>query len=303
MSIVVLNGRLMPAEEARVSVLDRGFLFGDGVFEVLRTYEGVPFALDEHLDRLERSLEGMRIPSPVPRSTFAHEVASALDALGIEEAYVRIVVSRGEGPLHLDPRRASSQPTRVVIAAPLLPLPERLHEGVALASVRVNRPTDGTSAHGAKISAYVANMLALLDAQDRGAYEAALVHDDGSISEGHSSSLFVVRDGALETPPLSSGALPGITRALVMQAARQHGCVVRERLLFCRDFERAEEAFLTSSLREIVPIVSFDGVPVGSGVVGPLTRALHERYRRLVAERIRQAGTRDRVAPRQDDER
>jgi len=287
MTVVLIDGTRVAESEARVSVFDRGFLFGDGVFEVLRTYGGVPFALSEHLDRLQRSLEGMRIRPTFTRVALEAEIRSAIAALGLEEVYVRVMVSRGQGALHLDPRGATGPTTRVVIAAPLLPLPATLYEGVAIATVHAHRPTDGTRAQGAKIAAYVANMLALLEAQDRGAYEAALTHDDGSISEGHSSSLFVISGGSLSTPPLATGALPGITRALVLEAERSAGLEVRERLLFVTDFERADEAFLTSSLREVVPVTSIDGRAIGEGHAGPTSRALLERYRARVRRELR----------------
>jgi branched-chain amino acid aminotransferase len=166
--------------------------------------------------------------------------------------------------------------------APLLPLPEDLYEGVEIATVRAQRPTDGTTAAGAKISAYVANMLALVEAQSRGAYEAAFLDGEGMVSEGSSSNLFRVVGEVIETPPLATGALPGITRRYVLDAARELGLSVRERMLSARDFERADEAFLTSSLREIVPIVRIDGVPVGRGARGPITERLHVAYRERV---------------------
>ncbi len=287
MTVVLIDGTRVAESEARVSVFDRGFLFGDGVFEVLRTYGGVPFALSEHLDRLERSLAGMRIRPSFSRDELEVEIREAIAALGLEDAYVRVMVSRGKGALHLDPRRATGPTTRVVIAAPLLALPPSIHDGVAVATVHAHRPTDGTPAQGAKIAAYVANMLALLEAQDRGAYEAALTHDDGSISEGHSSSLFVVCGRSVVTPPLATGALPGITRAIVLEEARSAGLDVRERLLFVTDFEGADEAFLTSSLREVVPVTSIDGRPIGSGRAGPTSRALLERYRARVRRDLR----------------
>ncbi len=290
MTIVLIDGARVAVEEARVSVLDRGFLFGDSVFEVIRAYAGRPFALEEHLDRLERSLAGMGIRQSFERAALVHEVQEALAALGTDDAYVRIVVTRGTGPLHLDARRVTGPATRVVIAAPLLPLPPALYQGVSIATVPAHRSTDGTRAQGAKVSAYVANLLALMEAQARGAYEAAFVADDGSISEGHSSNLFVVRGRTLLTPPLSCGALPGITRAMVIGAAAAEGIPFRESVLFSRDFEVADEAFLTSSLRELVPVTSIDGAPVGSGRPGPMTLRLHCLYRDAVAGRARGGG-------------
>ncbi|MFO0710507.1 MAG: aminotransferase class IV [Sandaracinus sp.] len=277
--VVIIDGMRVSSEEARVSVFDRGFLFGDAVFEVLRAYGGSAFAKREHLERLTRSLEGMRIVPSFELGSLGEEIDRALAALALPDAYVRVMVSRGAGALHMDPRRASGPTTRVVIAAPLLPLPASLYEGVAIATVRAERPTDHTSARGAKISAYVSNLLALREAQERGAYEAAFLAADGTISEGSSSNLFVLRGRVLSTPPLESGILGGITRAWVIEDARAEGLELRERLLVSRDFEEADEAFLTSSLREVVPIIGIDGAAVGGGRAGAVSRRLHARYR------------------------
>ena len=265
---------------ASVSVFDRGFLFGDSVFEVLRTYGGRPFALDAHLARLERSANGMGIALPATTDRIAREVGRGLAKAANDESYVRIVLTRGVGALHLDPRGATA-PTRVVIVAPLTPLPEDLHtHGVEVTSVRFGRATDGTRAEGAKVSAYVANMLALWHAREHGGHEALMVADDGHVSEGNSSNVFVVRAGEILTPPLALGILPGITRGVVRELAADLGVSVREAMLFPPDLDRADEAFLTSSLREVVPIVRFDGRVIGSGAPGPLTRRLLDAYRR-----------------------
>lgn len=284
--VIVLDGMRVAPADARVSVFDRGFLFGDAVFEVLRVYRRAPFAIDEHLARLARSLDGLAITPSFTIAQLRAEILEAVDGLGEDDAYVRVMVTRGQGALHLDPRRAWGPTTRVVIAAPLLPLPATVYEGVAIASVRAERPTDHTRAAGAKVAAYVSNLLALQVAQSRGAYEAALVGADGSISEGHSSNLFVVTRGTLVTPPISCGILGGITRAMALEEARAEGIAIAERLLFARDFECADEAFLTSSLREIVPITSIDGASIAGGRVGPITTRLHARYRTRVLARV-----------------
>ncbi|MDQ3036734.1 MAG: aminotransferase class IV [Myxococcota bacterium] len=282
---ITIDGRACTETDARVSVLDRGFLFGDSVFEVMRTYGGEPFAAREHLERLALSCERMGFALPVPLETLDAEAREAIERAGEPECYVRVVVTRGTGPLNIDPTPARS-PLRVVIASPLAPWPEGLHEhGVEVATVRVNRATDHTRAAGSKVSAYVANMLALAAARERGGYEAMMVGEGGELSEGTTSNLFVVGAGALRTPPLSMGILPGITRAYVLRAAGDLGVRVREEVLFARDVERAEEAFLTSSLRELVPIVAIDGIRVGKGAPGETTRRLHARYRELVRER------------------
>lgn len=278
--VVLIDG--VVTEEPRVSVFDRGFLFGDAVFEALRTYEGKPFALDQHLDRLAQSMALLGIEGSFP--TLADEVRVGVACsrqVHADDVYVRIIVTRGVGPLHLDPTPART-PCRIVICAPLLPLPASLASGVAMASVHAHRAADATHAAAAKVTAYVGNLLAYAEAKRRGAYEALLTTESGQVLEGHSSSFFVVKAGEVLTPPLSSGILPGITRSLVVELAREEGVPVRETILFPRDVYGADEAFLTSSLREVVPVVTVDGVRVGSGEPGPITLRLRAKYRERV---------------------
>jgi branched-chain amino acid aminotransferase len=277
-AVVFIDGAHAP--DPRVSIFDRGFLFGDGVFEALRTYRGEPFALQEHIQRLSRSMALLAIPLTFGPDVLEAEVREVvrLARVGDGELYLRIMVTRGVGPLHLDPRPAI-QPCRVVLAAPLLPLSATLATGVSMATVRAHRAADGTAAAASKVSAYVGNLLALMEAQARGAYEALLVTDDGAVLEGHSSSFFVVRDGRVETPPLAMGILPGITRALVEQVAGELSIPFVERVLTASDAYGADEAFLTSSLREVVPVTEIDGVRIA---FGPITAALRDGYRRRV---------------------
>lgn len=279
---ISIDGVPVAPGDARVSIFDRGFLFGDSVFEVLRTYDGVPLGLSAHLARLERSASALGIALPVALDVLGREILEAIARGAEPDLYVRIIVTRGEGPLHLDPAPARS-PLRVVVAAPLLPQPHDLFErGVTMATVRAHRAADATAASGAKCSAYVGNMLAYVEAKRRGAYEALLVGEAGELLEGHSSTFFVVRDGAVETPPLSLGILPGITRAIVQRACAAEDIACRERLLFSHDALAADEAFLTSSLREVLAVVGLDGRPIGSGAPGPIARRLRARYAMIV---------------------
>ncbi len=283
-TLALIDGSLRTEERASVSVFDRGFLFGDSVFEVLRTYGGRPYELGAHLERLGRSARGMGIELPIDARRLAREVERGLAKAQNEESYVRIVVTRGKGPLHIDPRTAM-QPSRVIIVSPLLALPDDLYaHGVELTSVRFGRSTDHSRAAGSKVSAYVSNMLAFWQAREQGGYEALMVADDGHVSEGNSSNVFVVTAGEILTPPLSLGILPGITRGLVRRLAADLEIPFREAMLFAHDFERAGEAFLTSSLREVVPIVRIDGRRIGDGMPGPVTLRLLEAYRARTRE-------------------
>jgi branched-chain amino acid aminotransferase len=265
-----------------VSVFDRGFLYGDAVFEVLRTYGGVPFALDEHLARLRRSAERVAIELPVDDRSLRDEVERAVAASGNVESYVRIVVTRGSGPLSLDPDTAEHPLRVVLVEAVTPPAPEAYARGVGAVLVHTRRAVDGTAAAGAKVTNYLANLLAVREAKARGAHEALVVDAHGHVVEGASSNVFVVHGGRVATPPETAGILAGITRARILSAAAALGVAVEERDLSVDDVTGADEVFITSSIRELLSVVHVDGLPVGAGVPGPVARALHAEFRRAL---------------------
>ena len=281
---VSIDGLVVDSGEARVSVFDRGFLYGDSVFEVFRTYSGVPFAQREHLERLERSAKRLMIPMPVSIDTLCAEVGATLDAAGEGEWYVRVVVTRGTGPLTYDPSTATA-PLRVIIAAPVsVPPADHYKRGIAVSLLHASRPTDDERAAGAKASNYLANLLAVHEAKQKGAEEALVLGGQGQILEGASSNLFIVKDGRVRTPEPQPGILIGITRAVVLAAAGADGIEVEEAEVRPEDLYGADEAFITSSIREVMPVVGADGRTIGSGAPGPVTKRLHEGYLRAVAE-------------------
>lgn len=281
---VSIDGRVVDADDARVSVFDRGFLYGDSVFEVYRTYGGVPFAEKAHLERLARSAERLMIPMPVSVDTLSAEVRATLDAAGEGSWYVRVVITRGTGPLTYDPSTAT-EPLRVVIVTPLSPPPVEYYErGIAVAVLSASRPTDDPRAAGAKASNYLANLLAVHEAKQKGAQEALMIGKEGQILEGASSNIFIVKDGKARTPEPQPGMLVGITRATVLEAASSEGIRVEQGEIRPDDLFAADEAFITSSIREVMPVVSAEGRQIGAGVPGPVTRRLGQAYRRLVSE-------------------
>jgi len=280
---VAIDGEVVDSDEARVSVFDRGFLYGDSVFEVYRTYAGIPFAETEHLERLARSAARIMIPMPASIETLSSEVRATLDAAGEGDWYVRVIVTRGTGPLTYDPTTASA-PLRVIITAPVsVPPAEHYERGIAVVLLEASRPTDDARAAGAKASNYLANLLAVHEAKQKGAQEALMLGRDGQILEGASSNLFIVKDGKVRTPEPQPGILVGITRATVIAAAAEEGIEVEEGEVRPDDLYGADEAFLTSSIREVMPVVSADGRTIGSGVPGPVTKRLHLGYLRAVA--------------------
>ena len=280
---VCIDGVRYDEADARVSVFDRGFLYGDSVFEVMRTYGGVPFAETAHLARLRRSAARLLIEVPVDDPTLRRDIRDTLEAADNDESYVRVVITRGRGPLNYDPTTARD-PLRVVIVTPLPTQPAALYEeGVAVVCLRASRATEDPRAAGVKASNYLSNLLAVHEARQRGGYEAILLGSQGLVLEGASSNVFVVKHGEVSTPRLESGILAGITRAAVLKAAAEAGIRVIETALFPRDLYDAEEVFITSSLREVVPVVTVDGQQVGDGRPGPLTRRLHAAYQDVVA--------------------
>ena len=275
----VVDGAVLAPDDAKVSVYDRGFLFGDAVFEVLRTYRGVPFAFDEHFDRLRRSAERVFIDLGVERDTLLEEVRRGVAFAGNEESYVRILVTRGSGPLSLDPGTAT-RPLRVVLVERVVPPPREAYaNGIAAVLVHTRRSVDDTAAAGAKVTNYLESLLAVREAKARGALEALIVDGRGDVVEGATSNVFLVAGGRLVTPPPDAGILVGITRAHVLEAAARAGMPVDERRLRPAEIAAADEVFVTSSIRELLSVVRVDDRPVGQGTPGPVARALHRAFR------------------------
>jgi branched-chain amino acid aminotransferase len=277
--VVSIDGRLCPPGAQVVSVFDRGFLYGDSVFETLRTYDGVLFELDEHLARLERSAALVFIELAVGRGVLRGEIATALSTARNPESYVRVMLTRGEGALGLDPALAE-RPRRVIIVQPLLPPPaEQYTRGIAAISYRTDRVLDATSAQGAKVGNYLVSVLALRQAKQSGASEALIVDGRGRVLEGGSSNVFVVDEVGLRTPPLEAGILAGITRARVLELAAELGLVVDLGEVQLDSARRAREIFITSSIRELLPVVRLDGATVGTGAPGPVFQRLLAAFR------------------------
>ena len=275
---VFIDGAVRPPEEAKVSVLDRGFLYGDSVYETIGTMYGRLFAAREHLDRLERSARriGLRVP---PRAEIEAAIAATVAAAGNPETRVRVMLTRGVGKLDLDP--ASCDDCRlVVIAFPLgAPTPDMFEKGVSVAIVSVTRNSPRAIDPAVKSGNYLNNVLALGEARrSSGAYEAILCADDGSVAEGSTSNVFAVIGGQLCTPGSDVGILDGITRAKVIELARGAGVTVVERRIQPDELRGADEAFLTSATRGVLPITTIDGRPVAAGVPGPVTRRLMALY-------------------------
>jgi branched-chain amino acid aminotransferase len=283
MSIRVhINGKVCLPEEARISVFDRGFLYGDSVYETIGTAYGRLFAARDHLVRLERSAQriGMRVP---PRADIERAIAETVAAAGNPESRVRVILTRGAGKLDLDP--ASIDDTQlVVIVYPLgAPTPEMYDKGVSVAVVSVARNHPRAIDPAVKSGNYLNNVLALGEARRRtGAYEAILCCSaDGSVAEGSTSNVFVVIGGEVLTPPPEVGLLDGITRAKVVELCRANQIPFAERRISPDELRGADEAFITSATRGVLAVTQVDQSPVGAGVPGPVTRRLMALYDEL----------------------
>jgi len=273
-----VNGDILPADQARVSVLDNGFTFGDSVYEVLRTYGGRPFAVPRHLRRLRASASRLGIDVAPTDDDLLGRVRALLHRAGNRESYIRIIVTRGVGDSSYD-FDAVSGPTVVMIVKELPPYPERHYsEGIRVAAVDVRRNHPRSLDPGIKSSNLLNNILAVREARARGAEEPVLLSLDGRLAEGASTNVFLVRDGALCTPSLETGILPGITREVVCELAPELGIPCREEDLQLPDLLGADEAFLTSTTRDVVPVRQVDGSVIGTGRPGPLTRRVMEAF-------------------------
>jgi branched-chain amino acid aminotransferase len=290
-AVVYVNGRITGPDDAVVSVFDHGFVFGDGVYEVLRTYHRQPFLFEPHARRLRNSAAMIALDVPFSDDELLGRVRDTLAAFDRRgEAYIRILLTRGVGEFSYDPA-ACPAPTLVVIVKPhVAPPPEAYERGVRLSLVDVTRNHPRSVNPRIKSNNLLNNALAMQDALRRGAFEALMKNYRGEICECSQSNFFLVKEGTALTPPVESGILAGVTRGFVFDLGRECGIPVREAVLREEDLEGATEAFITSTTRELVPVSSIDERAVGTGRPGELTRRLLAAYRRhaeaLAAQRV-----------------
>src|SRR5258708_1048661 len=281
---VNVNGRVSDQANAVVSVFDHGFLYGEGVYETLRTYDGQPFLFDRHMRRLRASASMVALTVPPSNDDIDRRFRDTMRAAGLgeagREAYIRILVTRGVGELTYDPA-ACGDPTIVVITkAQIDPPAEAFERGVTVALVDIVRNHPGSVNPIIKSNNLLNNALAMQQAFKRGAFEGVMRNYRGELAECTTSNLFVVKDGAALTPPLDAGLLAGLTREFLFELGRELGVPIREHTLKDEDLFGADEAFLTSTTRELVPIVRVDDRVIGSGHPGPVTKKLLQGFRK-----------------------
>ena len=272
--IVFMNDRLVPEAEARVSVFDHGLLYGDGVFEGMRSYSGRVFRMDAHLDRLWDSARAIALEIPMTKAAVAKAVDETLAANNLTDGYVRLVVTRGAGTLGLDPNR-TSHPQVIVIADTISLYPREHYErGLRIVTAATQRSHPASLSPRIKSLNYLNNIMAKLEGLQAGCVEALMLNHKGEVAECTADNVFAIRKGAVLTPPPDAGILEGITRGAVMELAHSAGIPCRESTLTRHDLYTADEVFITGTAAEVVPVVEIDGRKIGAGVPGPITKRL-----------------------------
>jgi branched-chain amino acid aminotransferase len=280
--VININGNILKPEDAKISVFDRGFLFGDSVYEVTDAINGSPIFMDEHLTRLWQSANKIDMPINFTRSKIIAEVQKTLKVLNTKRAYIRIVVTRGEGEITLDPQAAHNN-NLVIITKELPENPKWWYQdGVEVIIAGIKRTSIESMDPAVKSGNYLNNILAFNEAIKSGAFDAVMLNHDGDITEGTTSNIWMIKDKKLFTPPLKAGLLGGITRAKVLELCHKEGFKVEEKNISPEEFKSADEAFLTSSTKRIVPIVKVDQTTLGTGKPGKVTLAISQIYNKLI---------------------
>lgn len=281
---IYISGKFVPQEDAKISVYDHGLLYGDGVFEGLRSYHGKVFRLKEHIERLYESARAIWLEIPITQEAMRDAVVESVRVNKIEDGYIRLVVTRGAGTLGLDPNRCSN-PQVIIIADTISLYPQELYEkGLEIVTVSVQRMSPAALSPRIKSLNYLNNILAKIEGLQAGCIEALMLNHKGEIAECTGDNIFLVRHGVLYTPPLDAGILGGITRDAVIELAVEAGIEVRETALTKHDVYIADECFLTGTAAEVVPVVKVDSRTIGSGKPGPITSDLEERFKALTRE-------------------
>lgn len=278
---IFIDGKFYGERDAKISVFDHGLLYGDGIFEGIRAYGGRVFKLKEHIDRLFCSAKAILLEIPMTHRQMMDAVVETCRVNRLRDGYIRLVVTRGVGTLGLNPNRCKN-PSVIVIAGKIQLYPPSLYEkGMDIITVATTRNLHNAVNPAIKSLNYLNNILAKIEANIGGCEEAIMLNSEGFIAECTGDNLFIIKQGRMFTPPLSAGALYGITRGVVMELAREQGITVEEPNLTRYDVFNADECFLTGTGAELIPVVKVDGRVIGTGKPGPITRDLVERYHAL----------------------
>jgi len=278
---IYIDGNFYPEAEAKISVFDHGLLYGDGVFEGIRFYQGRVFRLEEHIARLWDSAKGIALEIPMSALELTAATLETIRQNDLHDGYIRLLVTRGAGSLGLSPD-SCRRPSIVIIAATIALYPEALYEkGLNMVTCATRRTAAAALSPRIKSLNYLNNVLAKIEAQQAGAAEGVMLNEQGYVAECTGDNLFILKGGRLYTPPVNAGILEGVTRRVAFELAEKNGFVVEERDLTRYDIITADECFLTGTAAEIIPAVELDRRLIGNGQPGPVTLKLIEDFRRL----------------------
>ncbi len=279
---VYINGKMYEKSMAKVSVFDHGLLYGDGVFEGIRAYNGLVFKLKEHIDRLYESAHSIMLDVSMPKQDMIKAVVKTLKANNLRDAYIRLIITRGEGDLGLDPRKCRGNATVIIITDKVALYPERLYkEGLSIITVPTIRNLPEALNPQIKSLNYLNNILAKIEAINSGSDEAIMLDSLGYVAECTGDNIFIVKSNHLYTPPQCMGTLRGITRDTVLEIARRDRIPVHEHVLTRHEVFISDECFLTGTAAEIIPVVKVDGRTIGTGMPGKLTLSLIKKFRQV----------------------
>lgn len=278
---IYIDGKFLPKENAKISVFDHGLLYGDGVFEGIRTYDGLIFKLKEHIDRLYQSAHTIMLEIPMSKNELVEAIKRTLRENKLKDAYIRLLVTRGVGDLGLDPRKCPKATIIIITDKIKLYSPEFYKMGMEIVTIPTQRTSHEAVNPQVKSLNYLNNILAKVEAINAGVEEAVMLNSEGYVAECTGDNIFIVKKGALLTPPIHIGVLRGITRGAVIDIARMKGIPVCEEILTRYDLFNAEECFLTGTAAEIIPVVKIDGRTIGNGKPGKMTSNLTNEFHKI----------------------
>lgn len=283
--LIYIDGKFYPKSEAKISVYDHGLLYGDGVFEGIRAYNGIVFKLKEHIDRLFLSSHPIFLKIPLTKKELIEAIIKTLRKNNLKDAYIRLVVTRGIGDLGLDPRKCPKA-TIIIITEPKLQLhsPDKLERGISTYITWVRRNSVDAASHEMKSLNYLNSILGKIEANNVGVDEALCLDKTGYVCEGVGENIFIIQNDMILTPPLSSGALNGITRAVVIRIAKKMGYQIVERNITPNELFIADEAFFSGTAAEIAPISKVNNRIIGTGKTGPITKRILEEFNKIIKD-------------------
>jgi branched-chain amino acid aminotransferase len=280
---IYIDGEFYDKENAKISVFDHGLLYGDGVFEGIRFYNGRVFRLEEHIDRLFDSARAIALNIGMEKSAVIEATLETIRQNNLQDGYIRLVVTRGVGDLGLNPMLCPKSSMIIIASKITLYSADKYENGLEVVTCATRRIPHGALSPMVKSLNYLNNVMAKIEAQNAGAGEGLMLNEQGFVSECTGDNIFIIKNGVISTPPIAAGALAGVTRAVVFDLAAEFGIPIREPMMTRYDIFTADECFLTGTAAEVIPAVKLDTRPIGDGKPGPLTRRLIARFRELTA--------------------